>query len=138
MRKAEFIGAYEEWLNRYRWNWLVTLTFRGSVTTQSAEHLCRRWINELRRKEGTSGFSWIRVSERGAFGDNLHFHLLISGLRDECKYFWILRWHDLAGTAWISYFWPSMGGIRYMLKTAHPNCDFEIELEIDENIEERL
>ena len=137
MKKAEIIEAYERWLNRFRWNWFVTLTFRGAVTKPKANLLFREWIRELHQKEGTKSFSWVRVIEHGSFGDNLHFHLLVSGLRDECKYFWILRWDELAGRAWISYYRSSMGGIRYMLKTFHPNQDFDIEFAIDESLEER-
>lgn len=41
----------------------------------------------------------------------------------------MLRWDELAGSADIFYYRPNAGGIRYMLKTARPGCDFEIEME---------
>ncbi len=88
----------------------------------------------MKREDGADYFRWVRVTERGSFGDNLHFHVLIGGLRDRSKWPWILRWEELAGDCIISYYRPFAGGIRYMLKTASPDRDFEIEIELPPTI----
>ena len=130
MTKDELIFAYDKWLSARRWNWFATLTFRGSPSLNKADRLFRVWISEIRQREGTRTFSWVRVTERGANSDNVHFHALVGGLNNPCKWDWILRWNELAGESAIFYYQPFRGGIRYMLKEARPNRDFDIEIEI--------
>jgi len=129
LTKDQLIGAYAGWLEERTWNWFCTLTFRGFPSVKKADDLFRIWISEVRQKVGTAAFRWVRVTERGANQDNVHFHALVGGLRDATKWDWVLRWDDLAGTADIFYYRPNAGGIEYMLKTAEPNRDFEIEFE---------
>jgi hypothetical protein len=112
MNKSELIDAYESWLLQYRWNLFATLTFRTSPSLSKAKRLFLNWINEMRDADSAHDFRWARVTERGAFGDHLHFHVLIGGLRDGCKWPWVLLWQDLAGDCWISYFRPSGGAVR--------------------------
>lgn len=130
MTKDQLISAYEDWLSQRRWSLFGTLTFRGSPSSSRADRIFRRWISEMRQNDGTASFRWVRVTECGAFGDNLHFHILVGGLRNGSKWPWLLRWNELAGSADIFYYHPYAGGIRYMLKTAHPDRDFEIEMEL--------
>ncbi len=136
MTKEDLIEAYATWLGHYHWHWFGTLTFRRPVSTFVAEQIYGRWISEVKDAQGTDAFSWIRVTERGAYGDNLHFHILVSGLRDVYKWDWILRWDQLAGTADIFYYNKNAGGLRYMLKEVQPRGDFEMYLEISESIVE--
>lgn len=130
MTKEQLIDAYADWLSEQRWGLFGTLTFRGSPSPSRADRIFRRWISEMKESDGTNRFRWVRVTEYGAFGDNLHFHILVGGLRDGSKWPWLLRWGELAGSADIFYYVPYAGGLRYMLKTARPDRDFEIEIEL--------
>lgn len=130
VNKIELIDAYEEWLSEQSWGLFGTLTFRGSPSSSQADRIFRRWISEMKQADGTTNFRWVRVTEHGSFGDNLHFHVLIGGLRNGSKWPWMLRWDELAGSADIFYYRVHAGGIRYMLKTADPDRDFEIEFEL--------
>jgi hypothetical protein len=132
MTKAELIDAYEDWLLQYHWHLFATLTFRTSASISKANRLFLRWIKEMRDADGDNDFRWARVTEYGAFGDNLHFHALIGGLRDGCKWPWVLRWDELAGDSWISYYIACGGGIRYMLKGANPDRDFDFDADFGE------
>lgn len=130
MNKNNLIDAYEDWLAKQHWSLFGTLTFRSSPSTSRADRIFRQWITEMEKEDGTDGFRWVRVTEHGAADDNLHFHILVGGLRSGSKYPWILRWNELAGDCLISYFHPYAGGLRYMLKTASADRDFEIEIEL--------
>lgn len=131
MTKSELIDAYEEWLDGLKWLWFATLTFRGSPSPRKANDLFHVWISEIRKREGTDAFSWVRVAERGSSREHLHFHVLVAGLRDPCKWDWVLRWEKLAGDSMIFYYQRGRGGIRYMLKEAEPGRDFDIQIAID-------
>jgi hypothetical protein len=130
MTRDDLIGAYESWLSEHRWGLFATLTFRGFPSAAKADRIFRQWISEMRLQDGRSDFRWVRVTERGACGDNLHFHVLIGGLHDGSKWPWLLRWDELAGNADIFYYRHHAAGIRYMLKEVHPDRDFEIEIEL--------
>lgn len=130
MNRDELIGAYESWLSKQHWSLIGTLTFRGYPSASKADRIFRQWISEVREQDGARDFRWVRVTEHGACGDNLHFHVLIGGLRDGSKWPWLLRWDEVAGSADIFYYCPHAGGIRYLLKTASPERDFEIEIEL--------
>lgn len=121
--------GYLEWLSWYKWQWFATLTFRGSPSFSKADRIFRLWIDEIRSAVGTGYFSWFRVTERGAFSDNLHFHLLVAGMRDSSKWHWFFRWEELAGEADIAYFISSGGALEYSLKTLRTDADFEVEYE---------
>jgi hypothetical protein len=137
MNKKELIDGYEQLLSRYQWVWFGTLTFRRrDIKFWLANEVFWQWIVEIQNAEGIEDngskheFHWFRVTEYGAFRNNLHFHILVGGLKNPSKWPWVLRWQELAGDADIFYFIPSRGGIRYLLKTADPKTDFEIEYEL--------
>lgn len=130
MKKEELVSSYEEWFSQHHWSLFGTLTFRGSPSSSKADRIFRNWIAEMKRSDGTNNFHWVRVTEHGSFGDNLHYHILIGGLRDGSKWPWMLRWDELAGSADIFYYRPHAGGLRYMLKTVRPGRDFEIDFDL--------
>jgi len=130
MTKAELVAAYSDWLSRYNWCWFATLTFRGYPPLSKAHRCFRRWITEIEKQDGDPDFRWVRVTERGAYGANIHFHVLVGGLRCGSKFPWILRWEQLAGHAWITYFVRCRGGAGYVVKTACPGRDFEIDFKL--------
>ena len=130
MTKDQLIGAYAGWLEERTWNWFCTLTFRGFPSAKRADRLFRSWISEVRQEVGATTFRWVRVTERGANQDNLHFHVLVGGLRDATKWDWVLRWDEIAGDCLIAYYVPRRGAVRYMLKEAEPGCNFDIEIQM--------
>lgn len=129
MTRQELIAGYEEWFCTKRWHLFGTLTFAAMPSPSRADSIFRRWISEIKSTDGTSDFSWVRVAEHGADGQNLHYHVLVGGWAGESKWPWVLRWNELAGDCIISYYDPNGGGLRYLLKTVQPNRDFEIEFE---------
>jgi len=132
MKKLELINAYEGWFARYKWNLFGTLTFRRrDIPYWMADRTFWTWIIEIDNADGRDDFRWVRVTERGAFDDNLHFHVLVGGLKNGSKWPWLVRWQELAGDAVLSYYFlRSRTAIRYLVKTARPDCDFEIKYDL--------
>jgi hypothetical protein len=133
MNKRELIESYHEWLSGFKWNWFGTLTFRGFPPVGKARRCFDSWINELEHKYGQNDFRWFRVTERGITGSNIHFHVLIGGLRlcSGSRYLAMSRWQQLAGEANITSFVPHKNGIFYILKTLQPAKDVEIDFHLD-------
>lgn len=123
-KQDHLIQGYVDWLHPYPWQLFGTLTFRKYPSSYRADSLFKTWIETIRRAEGTADFCWFRVKELGAFGDNLHYHVLVGGLRNATKWPWMLLWDELAGEANLSYFVAGLGGIRYILKEVKPDLPF--------------
>ncbi len=131
MKRDELISGYVEWLSCFKWNFFGTLTFRRpDISTQRANQIFQQWIGEIKNDDGTTKFRWFRVTERGAFGDHLHFHVLVGGLRSGTRHYWVYRWQELAGDASISYYSRFGSAVRYVVKTARPGRDFEIDFDL--------
>ena len=152
MTRDKLIAGYAEWLEQYHWTLFATLTFRGFPSPSRANLIFRKWISEMKEQEDEKDFHWVRVTEYGAFQDqdNVHYHALIGGLRDVCRWHWLRRWDKLAGDSTLTYYRRDYcsdhgipqsllnaehpqrptGAIPYMLKTAHPDRDFEIDFEL--------
>ena len=143
MKREELVEGYEAFFLRYPWSIFGTLTFGSKPDSFIANNIFRRWIDEVDEgcpsvnlpwrsiyKKATGTLRWVRVTETGKFGDHLHYHVLLGGLRNSSKYPLLLLWNDLAGDAVISYFNPRRNGIRYMLKTVEPGRHFEIDFQL--------
>jgi hypothetical protein len=101
--KEQLIQGYADWFSQFAWDWFATLTFRGYPSRKSAQEKFEWWIAQLRRKGGGRNFRFVQVAERGASGNNVHFHLLIGGLkRNSYPGTWERKWNELAGEAEIS------------------------------------
>lgn len=135
--KSELIDAYESWFLSFTWSIWGTLTFRGSPSTARAIKLFDAWINEVKKHDGGKHFRWVRVTEKGAFGDNVHFHILLGGLRDASKYPLMFSWEEIAGTADLYYFDPCRRGVGYMFKSAEPGKDFAVDFHLPHRGERR-
>lgn len=128
MTSKQLIDGYAGWLSRFKWNWFGTLTFRvPDLPLWRANRAFKEWISEIEDTDGSHTFRWFRVTERGAYGNNLHFHVLVGGLKNGSKWPWIVRWNELAGDALITYYFRSGGATKYIVKTARPDRDFEID-----------
>lgn len=133
--KNKLIDDYDEWLSRFKWQWLATLTFwQSNISPSRADDLFDRWIFQLQDAEGTRNFHWFRVTERGANGDHLRFHCLVGGLENASKWPWLLLWDELAGDCLISYRCPFGGTLRYLLKEVRSDHDLAIECDYDFNL----
>jgi hypothetical protein len=130
MTRDELEDSYATWLAQRSWDWFATLTFRGYPPLAKANRLFKVWICELKEANGSPQFATFRVKEGGSSGENIHFHVLVGGLRDRSERLrWIRRWWQLAGDARISYFRKHQNGIRYILKTLNLEEDFDITLD---------
>jgi hypothetical protein len=131
MTRDELISGYVEWLSRFKWVWFGTLTFRRpDLPVGKAKQIFKKWISEIKADDGADDFHWFRVTERGAFGDHLHFHVLVGGLQNGSRLPWVVRWNELAGDASLTYYFRSGGASRYIVKTARPDRDFEIDFHL--------
>ena len=137
IRKAEeWLEAYIDWLGQYWWQWFVTLTFPGYPGGKKAEKKFDVWKSQLQSEIGAEDFRFVRVMERGAYGDNVHFHCVFGGLNLSGRNLlraWEKRWADITGgEASIQHYDANQAGIRYMLKSLRPDEDPAIELQLPE------
>lgn len=126
-RRTELLNAYSSWIRGYSWTWFGVLTFRGYPRRHKADRLFRQWVSEVQSADGAKDFRWVRVTEFGADGRNLHFHILVGGLLDGSKYEWMFRWDEIAGEADIYYYVALLNGVEYVLKTLSLDRDFDID-----------
>jgi hypothetical protein len=129
-RHAEKIkDNYAAWFSEYHWRWFTTLKITsGRPSRRRAIATFDQWIAEMAEQEGSSRFRWVRVLERGAIGDHLHFHAVIGGFRSRMAH-WCKRWEELGGEALIEKYNPDEAGILYLLKTMrHGDIDLDFKL----------
>jgi hypothetical protein len=132
-RRERTIQAYARWLEEFRWDLYATLKITSGAPSDSrAKKLLQQFMSELEEKEGGSRFRYFAVLERGFTGDNLHFHVLIGGLRNRCK-FWEREWNERGGNALITPYDPTQKGILYMLKNIDDNGDLDVEFKLPES-----
>ena len=121
---------YDRWFRHYSWAWFGTLKIAsGMPSERRAKDLFRQWISDLRRSEGTEDFRWVRVMERGATGQNLHFHVLVGCLRNRRQH-WESQWEELGGEALIGKFDPDKKAILYMTKEMDDSGNLDIDFRL--------
>lgn len=98
-------NAWGTFLDRWSWDWFVTLTFKEPPHPEQADKLFRVLVSKINRKlygvrwaKHRKGVRWVRATElhrRGA----IHFHVLMGGdgLSTERRLFWMDVWHGLGG-----------------------------------------
>jgi hypothetical protein len=129
--REQLIEEYADWFSEYSWNWFGTVTFPGYPSRTIAIRKFDEWIAEIKRRDGTKSFRYVRVLERGAYEDNIHFHFLIGGLERRANWYqWRCRWQETNGAAVISNYDPKRGGIRYLLKSLLPDRDLDITIRL--------
>jgi RNA recognition motif. (a.k.a. RRM, RBD, or RNP domain) len=126
-KRENTIQTYRQWLEKYSWDWFGTLKVdSGMPSIRRAKKMCDDYISNLRQAEGDEDFRFFRVLERGTGGSNLHFHLLIGGLRDRRKV-WEQNWK---GDALLSEYKADQKGLLYVLKSMDNrgdlDCDFTL------------
>jgi hypothetical protein len=116
--------TYVTWLSTYQWDWFITLTFREPTTRVKAIWTFDRWIECVNAAQGTHHFRWVRVLQFGAFGDNIHFHVLLGGLRTAEFIRWpVTLWSKMAGWAEPRRFKPDAKAFEYILRFLRPDSD---------------
>jgi hypothetical protein len=137
-RREDAIQSYRRWLEEFRWDLYCTLKITSGIPSdRRALALFKRWIAAVEELDGGSRFRWVRVLEKGGGGCNRHFHVLVGGLRNRCR-FWERQWNELGGNAVITPFNPSERGILYVLKTTDEKGDLDIEFQLPRSAKRRL
>jgi hypothetical protein len=129
-RREQAIQELRRWLEQFTWSWYVTLKLTaGKPSMNRAKRLCDQWVGELEQQEGGKNFRWFRVLERGTLGTNLHFHVLVGGLKSR-RTRWASRWSELGGDALITPFDPDQKGILYLLKETDDEGDLDFDFKL--------
>lgn len=68
-------AAWGTYIERFPWDWFVTLTFRGFVGEWGAERKFRRLVRKMRNDAGHR-VEWVRVTEWHKFRNVPHYHAL--------------------------------------------------------------
>lgn len=105
---GQVVQGWEALLDRYRWEWFATYTFKDARHPESADKLFRVWMSKLQRS--VAGNRWYRKPEdtvRWARGLEwqkrgvLHYHALLfhrRGLnRVARRLHWMDEWERLSG-----------------------------------------
>lgn len=134
---ADLATNWIVFLDRYRFDWFFTGTFREAIHAEEADKRWRRFTNDLNRqlygrrwmRRPHGGIYWARASERQRRGV-LHFHALMGdwqGLDEKARRLtWMDNWNDLAGFAQIERIVDETAVRRYLSK--YVVKDGEIEL----------
>lgn len=126
-RREEQIQEYAKWIKQFSWSWFATLKFTSGVpSVPRASRMFADWLGGVKAEEGGEDFRWVRVLERGATGENAHFHALIGGLRNR-RLKWIDRWKAVGGNALIVPYDPKRDAVLYMLKETSAAGDLDID-----------
>lgn len=120
--------GYGKWIEALaEWDWFATFTFRYPTSPGTANHLWRKhWLHSL-EKAVNGQVHFVRVLEEG---DNLHYHCLLSGIKDQKPSVWARAWHNIGGIAKIEPY-TSSGAAYYIGKKGYRGC----EVAFSKNIE---
>lgn len=121
------IQAYSDWISSYQWDWFFTLTFREKPSRLKALATFRRWIGFVQESFGAADFRWVRVLQFGAGGDNIHFHVLLGGVKPDENISRIAkRWAQVAGWVEPTRFRPDEKAFQYILRFLRPDSEPDV------------
>ena len=127
---AQNTNAIAYWLNKYNWDWYVTLTFRHDVNNKQAFKLFNIWKIDL-KKAANNKIQYVMIIEKSRFREDIpHLHLLLSGAIYEKPNEWERRWFSVAGIGKIELYDSNMGA-RYYLGKKLARGDNEIKFSKD-------
>jgi hypothetical protein len=104
--------AWGEFLQEFRWQWFVTLTFRHQISTGTAWQICREFLCNT-QNISRYPLGWFAVGGRVARCHRLHFHLLLAGARDLRSRELERNWYGRAGRAAVVEYDKSRGAAFY-------------------------
>ena len=135
--------SWAEFINQWRWQWWITLTFRDNVTRKTAQRKWNQWLRSI-EKELKDEVGYFRASELQSARNVLHFHSLVLNidrlerysidnyLRAEkwfeqhkaretidqlaVRFHWMDKWNEIAGFARIYKYDPTKGAHWYLCK----------------------
>ena len=109
-------------LSRWSWEWFCTFTFRDPIHPEAADKRFRLLISQANRTlygprwyTKNQGIRWCRALEYQK-REVIHYHALLSNIRDLRRLFWMDRWHELAGYARIEQISSIQAVYRYVSK----------------------
>ncbi len=106
--------AWGAWLNQYRWDWFVTLTFKNPVTKRQAFQRFNRWKLQLKKASGSCIYYIMVMEDHKYRGSIPHLHLLLSGVRQEKPREWQRKWYLTNGLGKIKRYNPQLGASYYI------------------------
>jgi len=117
-------------LDRYRWTWFTTLTFRDLPKTYTAINRTKKWLRAIEKDEKIDiGYylclEWTKTQNRP------HTHLLMGNLEGIRRDKWWCEWYTRYGAARILPFNPARGAAsyltKYVIKDIYQRGTFEIK-----------
>ena len=109
--KNELRNAYAEFIDRWPWQWLCSLTFEYSKHPESAKKSFHYWIKKLNREiygcraqKRNQSIFWVLAMEPHKSG-NIHFHALLGDVVDLNESCSRKKAHDL---------WYGIAGINHI------------------------
>ena len=116
------VTAWAELIERQRWDWYATLTFRRNVSTAWGHRRFRRWVHKInqgrygrRYTRRGQGVPWLRCTEKQKRGA-IHYHVLIGDCPDLHVEGASRDWLRLAGHAQLDRYVPGGGAAQYIAK----------------------
>ena len=129
MNKAK--EAYGDWFESLaKWDWYATFTFKYPTSYKTAKRLWKHWLRSL-EKAVNGQVHFVRVLEESAEGDRIHYHCLLSGIKDQKPSVWERVWHNIGGIAKIDTYVNSGGGAHYIGNKAYRGCDVDLSKSIE-------
>jgi len=119
--------TWANWLNKWDWEWFVTLTFKYSVTLNQAERYWRKWVRKLNSKIDDQ-IGYFRVTELQQFRYVPHFHTLILNTKNARRLTLMDCWDKVlhAGYARIYSYEKDKGAAYYLTKNiVNPLGDYK-------------
>ena len=100
--KSRVRDGWAELINRYPWEWFVTLTFITNIHPEAALKAMKHWINLLNvelygrrwRKKPPYGVYWAACIEYQLRGV-IHLHLLMAGVQNARRLTYMDTWLNL-------------------------------------------
>ena len=122
--------AWGEWIESLAdWEWFATFSFKYPTSPRMANHLWRKhWLRPL--EDGVDRqVHFIRVLENES--TNIHYHCLMSGIKNQKASIWERAWHNIGGIAKIEPYDCELGGAYYIGRKCAQGC----EVAFSKNIE---
>ena len=135
--RSRLRAAYADFLERYEWQWLATLTFQDNVHPEAARKKYGRWIDWVNRRahgrryrRWTKGVYWALATELQKRGV-IHFHALLADAEDlnlrvsrkDARN----RWYEIEGIARIDPITHGLGAVtNYVSKYVVKGGDLEL------------
>jgi hypothetical protein len=79
MARDTIKDAYQRWLMKFPWMFMICLTFRKSTSAAVAKLRVDRWLKMVQQKLNVH-IKWALVVEQGKASRHIHVHVLLAGI----------------------------------------------------------